>query len=176
MLDLRLICWVRCAWRGCRTVSGTDYSLLPTRVAAAGTGGESGGCDWASKRKVDATRFWRQSLLFRRPHVLDLARTGADVCGVASFSRPCSMPAEILRALQFRAKVALSARLMTPDGCHRCRCGVGGGAQCGGRLNCRFMPTAIRCNAFTNPAANDPGFGAVLQRDAEPALGAEALQ
>lgn len=118
-----------------------------------------------SQEEVDAARTGAIGFCFGGLCVLDLARTGAGIGGVASFHGLLRPPGNTL-ANTIRAKVLVlhgwDDPMATPDEL----------VALGRELTSMGADWQIHAfgnamHAFTNPQANDPGFGTVYQADAD---------
>jgi len=135
-----------------------DRALLQQRITAALAAVKL--LPWVDETKIAAIGFCFGGLC-----VLDLARTGADICGVVSFHG-------LLGAPDNRKGQAIKARVLALHGhddplvpveqvlaFEREMTEAGADWQ--------LLTFGHTMHAFTNPAANNPDFGTVYQADAD---------
>jgi len=115
---------------------------------------------WVDDQKIAAMGFCFGGLC-----VLDLARTGAEVKGVISFHGLLDAPGNI-RGNKIKAKVlALHGRddpMVPPEQVLAFQ-----EEMTQADADWQFIAYGNTMHAFTNPVANDPGFGTVYQADAD---------
>ncbi len=114
---------------------------------------------------VDDTKVAAMGFCFGGLCVLDLARTGVDIKGVVSF-HGLLFPPENTKGNKIKAKIlALHGRddPMVPPGLVLAFQEEMTQAE----ADWQFVSYGNTVHAFTNPVANDPGFGTVYQADAD---------
>lgn len=135
-----------------------DREKLQQRIKAALTAVKL--LPWVADSKIAAMGFCFGGLC-----VLDLARTGADIKGAVSFHGLLGAPGNT-KNTKIKAKVlALHGRndpMMPPDQVLAFQEEM---TQAG--ADWQFISYGNTMHAFTNPVANDPGFGTVYQADAD---------
>jgi dienelactone hydrolase len=135
-----------------------DRKMLQNRITAALNTVKQ--LPWVDGSKIAAIGFCFGGLC-----VLDLARTGADINGVVSFHGLLGAP-DNTKGNNIKAKIlALHGRddpMVPPELVHAFQEEM---AQA--RADWQFMIYGNTVHAFTNPVANDPGFGTVYQADAD---------
>lgn len=135
-----------------------DRALLQRRITAA--------LDTVRRLPyADANKIAAMGFCFGGLCVLDLARTGADIKGVVSFHGLLGAPGNTARNI-IKAKVlALHGRddpMVPPEQVLAFQEEM---TQAG--ADWQFVSYGHTMHAFTNPVANDPGFGTVYQADAD---------
>ena len=135
-----------------------DRALLQRRMSLA--------VDQLRKQKeVDAARIAAMGFCFGGLCVLDLARTGADVCGVASFHGLFGKPGNT-DGNRIQAKVLVmhgwDDPMATPDQVVTLTEEL---SEMGADWQMHAYGKTV--HAFTNPAAADPDFGTVYRADAD---------
>lgn len=135
-----------------------DRAKLQQRMVAALTAVQQ--LPWVDGNKVAAMGFCFGGLC-----VLDLARTGADVKGVVSFHGLLGAP-DNTQGIKIKAKIlALHGHddpMAPPEQVLTFQDEM---TQAG--ADWQFVSYGNTMHAFTNPVANDPGFGTVYQADAD---------
>jgi dienelactone hydrolase len=115
---------------------------------------------WVDDKKIAAMGFCFGGLC-----VLDLARTGADIKGVVSFHGLLGAPGNT-HGNQISAKILALHGLDDPMvPAEQVLAFQEEMTQAG--ADWQFVSYGNTMHAFTNPAANDPGFGTVYQADAD---------
>ena len=117
------------------------------------------------QKEVDSTRIAAMGFCFGGLCVLDLARTGADVLGVASFHGLFSRPGNT-------DGNRISARVLVMHGWDDPMAKPEQVLELADELTAMGADWQIHAygntmHAFTNPAANDPAFGTVFSPDAD---------
>ncbi len=115
--------------------------------------------------EVDATRLAAMGYCFGGLTVLDLARSGADVRGVVSFHG-------LFNAPETSTGASISAKVLCLHGYDDPMVPPESVLALAAELTAAGADWQIHAygntlHAFTNPAANDPGFGAVYNADAD---------
>jgi dienelactone hydrolase len=115
--------------------------------------------------EVDAKRLAAMGYCFGGLTVLDLARSGADVRGVVSFHG-------LFNAPETSAGASISAKVLCLHGYDDPMVPPESVLALAAELTAAGADWQIHAygntlHAFTNPAANDPGFGAVYNADAD---------
>ena len=114
--------------------------------------------------EVDPTRIAAIGFCFGGLCVLDLARTGADIRGVASFHGLFTPPGNT-KGNRIKAKVACFHGFDDPMVPHEAVIDLGKELNEGG-ADWQIHAYGGVMHAFTNPEANDPSFGTVWDRRA----------
>ncbi|WP_027949348.1 dienelactone hydrolase family protein [Haliea salexigens] len=115
--------------------------------------------------EVDAKRLAAMGYCFGGLTVLDLARSGADVRGVVSFHGLFNAP-ETSTGASIRAKVLCLHGYDDPMVPPESVLALAAELTAAG-ADWQIHAYGNTLHAFTNPAANDPGFGAVYNADAD---------
>ncbi|MFM8442850.1 MAG: dienelactone hydrolase family protein [Methylococcus sp.] len=115
--------------------------------------------------EVDADRVAALGFCFGGLCVLDLARTGADLRGVASFHGLLTPPGNTA-GRRIQAKVLVLHGYDDPMAPPEQVLQLAAELTAGG-ADWQIHAYGNTVHAFTNPAANDPGFGTVYQADAD---------
>lgn len=114
---------------------------------------------------VDAKKMGAIGFCFGGLCALDLARSGADVAGVVSFHGLLNAPEDVL-AGSITAKIlalhGFDDPMVTPD-----QVTAFGDEMTHARVDWQLNVYGNTMHAFTNPEANDPGFGTVYNKDAD---------
>lgn len=114
---------------------------------------------------VDATKIGAMGFCFGGLCALDLARSGADIKGVVSF-HGLLLPAEDVAARIITAKIlalhGYDDPMVTPD-----QLNAFADEMTDAKANWEIDIYGNTMHAFTNPEANDPGFGTVYNKQAE---------
>lgn len=114
---------------------------------------------------VDASRIGAIGFCFGGLCVLDLARTGAEVKGIVSFHGLLNAP-EANPQKQIKAKVlalhGYDDPMVTPDQVIEF-----GNEMTKAKADWQLHMYGNTMHAFTNPEANDPGFGTVYNKSAD---------
>ncbi|WP_150048870.1 MULTISPECIES: dienelactone hydrolase family protein [Methylomonas] len=135
-----------------------DRAMLQRRLTAGLTAAKM--LPWADNRKIAAIGFCFGGLC-----ALDLARTGADLMGAVSFHGLLIPPANIPEP-RVKAKVlALHGHddpMVTPEQVQAFEAEM---TRAGTDWQVHVYGSTM--HAFTNPLANDPGFGTVYQPSAD---------
>ena len=135
-----------------------DRAALQRRIAL--------GLDVMRKQKeVDSDRAAAMGFCFGGLCVLDLARTGADVAGVASFHGLFGKPGNT-DGNQIKAKVLVLHGWDDPMATPEQVLGLTEELTAMG-ADWQIHAYGNTLHAFTNPAADDPDFGTVYNRDAD---------
>ena len=119
----------------------------------------------SEQAEVDSGRLAAMGYCFGGLTVLDLARSGADVRGVVSFHGLFNAP-ETAAAGAIRAKVLCLHGYDDPMVPPESVLALAAELTAGG-ADWQIHAYGNTLHAFTNPAANDPGFGAVYNADAD---------
>lgn len=119
----------------------------------------------SEQAEVDSSRLAAMGYCFGGLTVLDLARSGADVRGVVSFHGLFNAP-ETGSAPAIRAKVLCLHGYDDPMVPPESVLALAAELTAGG-ADWQIHAYGNTLHAFTNPAANDPGFGAVYSADAD---------
>jgi dienelactone hydrolase len=114
--------------------------------------------------EVDATRVAAMGFCFGGLCVLDLARTGADVRGVASFHALLNPPGNT-DGIKIRAKVLVMHGYDDPMAPPDQLLAVANELTLA-EADWQIHAYGNTVHSFTNPAANDPGFGTVYKESA----------
>jgi len=135
-----------------------DRSMLQRRLTAGLTAAKM--LPWADNRKIAAIGFCFGGLC-----ALDLARTGADLLGAVSFHGLLMPPVNIPEP-RVKAKIlALHGHddpMVTPEQVNAFEAEM---TRAG--VDWQIHVYGSTMHAFTNPLANDPGFGTVYQPSAD---------
>ncbi len=135
-----------------------DRALLQQRILAALTAVKQ--LPWADNHKIAAIGFCFGGLC-----VLDLARTGADIAGVVSFHGLFVLP-DNLPQPEIKAKVLILHGHDDPMTPTEQVLGIQGEMTKAG-ADWQMHIYGQTMHAFTNPVANDPGFGTVYHPTAD---------
>jgi dienelactone hydrolase len=135
-----------------------DRALLQTLVNTAVS-------VMSEQAEVDSSRLAAMGYCFGGLTVLDLARSGADVRGVVSFHGLFNAP-ESGASGAIRAKVLCLHGYDDPMVPPESVLALAAELTAGG-ADWQIHAYGNTLHAFTNPAANDPGFGAVYNADAD---------
>jgi dienelactone hydrolase len=117
------------------------------------------------QQEVDGRRVAAIGFCFGGLCVLDLARTGADLSGVVSFHGLLTPPGNT-GGNRIRAKVLVLHGWDDPMATPEALVGLGQELTAM-QADWQIHAYGHAMHAFTNPAANDPGFGTVYQADAD---------
>ncbi|CAG7857469.1 hypothetical protein MCAMS1_02304 [biofilm metagenome] len=136
----------------------TDRIMLQQRITAAIHAVKQ--LPWVDENKIAAMGFCFGGLC-----VLDLARTGVDIKGVVSFHGLLGAPGNT-QGNKIKAKVLVlhgyDDPMATPQQTVAFQ-----DEMTAARADWQFVSYGNTMHAFTNPIANDPGFGTVYQPDAD---------
>lgn len=114
---------------------------------------------------VDAKRIAAIGFCFGGLCVLDLARSGANVCGVVSF-HGLFIPPEVSKQTPILAKILALHGYDDPMANHEALLGFAN-EMTAAHANFEVDVYGGTLHAFTNPEANDPGFGTVYNKQAD---------